>query len=177
MVDSLAEYFDVVYQKDMTNQKAVADIVVDDVVLATSVPSTFLLGMEKKINTLRELYTAIPTLAPGIKWIRAESEGDGIFQSANEVEQFKTKKDIDFKEVSPATKEHKAQVVQYETTVNVGKYVTTKTSGMFTPLEKANRISKLDKLLKAIKQARNRANATEVVQGSIGKSLLDYINK
>lgn len=176
VVDSLAEYFDVVYQKDLTNQQAVADIVIDEQVIAADVPSTFLLGMEKKLNSLRDLYTAIPTLQPGIKWQVAENEGAGIFQAANDIEQFKTKKDIDFKEVAPATKEHKAQIVQYEVVVNVGKYVTTKTSGMFTPLEKANRISRLDKILKAVKQARNRANATEVVRGKIGKSILDYIN-
>jgi len=176
-VDALAEYYDVVYQKDLTNQQAVADIVVDGKVLASNVPSTFLLGMEKKLNSLRDLYTAIPTLQPGIKWEQASDAGEGVFQSANDVEQFKTKKDIDFKEVAPATKEHKAQIVQYETTINVGKYVTTKTSGMFTPLEKANRITKLDTLLKAVKQARNRANGTEVVKGNIGKVILDFINK
>ena len=176
VVDSLADYFDVVYQKDLTNQKAVADIVIDDTVIASDVPSTFLLGMEKKLNSLRDLYTAIPTLQPGIKWTVAENEGAGVFQAANDTVQFKTKKDIDFKEVSPATREHKAQIVQYEAVVNVGKYVTTKTSGMFTPLEKANRIARLDKILKAVKQARNRANATEVVTGKVGKSILDYIN-
>jgi len=177
VVDALAEYYDVVLQKDLTNQKAVADIVIDDEVLAYGVPSTFLLGMEKKLNGLRSLYEAIPTLQPGIKWDAAPSAGAGVFQSGNDVEQFKTKKDVDFKEISPATKEHKAQIAQYETVKNVGKYVTTKTSGMFTPLEKANRIAKLDKLLKAVRQARNRANATEVVSGKIGKTILDFINK
>lgn len=177
VVDALAEYFDVVFQKDLTNQQASADIVVDGKVLAENVPSTFLLGMEKKLNNLRNLYEAIPTLQPGIKWQPAPDAGAGVFQAANDTVQFKTKKDIDFKEVSPATKEHPAQVVQYETTVNVGKYTTTKTSGMFTPLEKANRIARLDKVLKAVKQARNRANSTEVVKGKIGNDILDFINK
>lgn len=176
-IEALAEYYDVVFQKDLTNQQALADIVIDDEVLVKDVPSTFLLGMEKKLNSLRDLYTAIPTLQPGIKWEVATDAGEGIFRTANDVVQFKTKKDIDFKEIAPATKEHKAQVVEYETTLNVGKYVTTKTSSMFTPLEKATRITKLDTLIKAIKQARNRANATEVVTGKIGKVLLDFINK
>lgn len=176
LVKPLSTYWDVVLQKDLTNQIAVADINIGDKVLAKDLPATFLLGMEAKLNELRKVYSAIHTLAPGITWEKDEQEKAGVFRTKHDTTAFKTEKDLEFKIAAEATKEHPAQVAQLEKTKNVGKYVITRWSGMLTPLEKANRIERIDVLLDAVKQARQRANSAEVVRGRVGETLLDFIN-
>lgn len=175
LVDPISRYWDAVLQKEATNQTAKADLIIDGVTIATGVPATFLLGMEKKLNKLRELYESIPTLAPGINWTRDEAKGVNIFR-ADDTVQFKTKKDIEFRTAAEATKEHKAQVIQMETTVNTGKYTTTKWSGMVTPYEKAEMLERFDAAIVGVKRSRMKANNVDVVKVNIGKDILDYIN-
>jgi len=176
LVKPLADYWDVTLQKDSANQKAMADIMLDGKCLAQNLPATFLLGMETKLNNLRKLYEAIPTLAPGITWDVDEQERTGTFKARNDQVSFKTEKDMEFKEASPATKEHPAQIAKMERTRNTGKYTLTKWSGMLTPLDKAERLNRLDQLLNAVKQARQRANSVEVKNASVGADLINFIN-
>jgi len=176
LMPALADYWDVVCQKDAANQAAAADIEIDGKTLIATLPATFLLGMETKLNNLRKLYEAIPTLAPGITWDTDEQQRPGVFKARNDIVSFKTEKDMEFKEASPATKEHPAQIAKLERTRNTGTFTTTKWSGMLTPLEKANRLTRLDKLLNAIKQARQRANSVKVENADVGRTFLDYIN-
>jgi hypothetical protein len=176
LMKPLASYWDVVLQKDLSNQNALADLVVDGNVLAKDLPATFLLGMESKLAQLRQLYEAIPTLQPGFTWEVDPQQKDGIFRTRDDQITFKTEKDVEFRVASEATKEHKAQIVQLERTNNVGKYTTAQYSGMLTPADKAARLARIDVLLGAVKQARQRANATEASKAHVGEVLLDFIN-
>jgi pheromone shutdown protein TraB len=91
---------------------------------------------------------------------------------------FKTKKDIEFKVAYDATKEHPAQVVPVDITVNVGKFTTKKWSGKLSSLEKAKILTRLDALIKATKRARMRANEVKVdTNAKIGEKLLNYIHR
>ena len=132
--------------------------------------------METKLGNLRKLYEAIPTLAPGITWDVDEQERAGVFKARNDVISFKTEKDMEFKEASPATKEHPAQIAKMERTHNTGTFTLTKWSGLLTPLDKANRLARLDKMLIAVKQARQRANGVKVENAAVGAFILGYIN-
>lgn len=80
-LNHVASYFDVILQKEMTNQTAVADLVVDGVMFATKVPATFLLGMETRIKALRALFEAVPTLPPAIAWVPDTNSGPGHYRS------------------------------------------------------------------------------------------------
>jgi len=178
LMDHITNYWDAVAQKDATNQQAKADIVIDGTVLAKDLPVTFLLGLETKINDLRKVYDAIPTLAPGIKWNKDEQASKlGVFVMNTPEVSFKTEKDIEFRSAAEATKEHAEQIVQVAVTKNIGKYETIKESGMLTPMEKAMRINRLDKLLNAVKKSRQRANSAPIVNISCADALLSYINK
>jgi len=172
----IADYWDVVCQKDSANQTATSTITLNNKHITGQLPATFLLGMETKLNNLRKLYEVIPTLAPGITWDVDEQERPGTFKARNDVVSFKTEKDMEFKEASPATKEHPAQIAKLERTRNVGTFTTTRWSGMLTPLDKAQRLDRLDQLLNAVKQARQRANSVKVENAKVGKELLDFIN-
>jgi len=169
-------YFDVVFQKERTNQIAKADLIVDGNVLATDLPATFLLGMETKLKNLRELYEAIPTLAPGIKWELDENLGRGIYQSRTPDIKMKTAKTFQHKVLTQPTDKHPAQIEKWEAQVNVGKYTVTTQCSMMTPAEKSRLIGNIDKLIQGCKQARQRANCAEIMTGNIGKIIFDFIN-
>lgn len=178
VVPHIAKWYDSVLQKDLTNQLAMADIVVDGTTIVADVPATFLLGMETKLNELRKLYESIPTLAPGIVWVTDESNAKaGVFTTPNQVKQFKTEKVIDFQVVVEPTEFHPAQIKEVSKVVNIGEFLTTRWSGMMTPVEKARRLDKLDTLLVAIRKARQRANDTKLVDRKVGQVLLDFINR
>jgi len=174
--DFVTRYLDVVLQKESTNQNAKADIEVDGVVLAKDVPATFLLGLESKLKQLRDVYSAIPTLPPGIKWIPDTTKEEGIFMSEKPEEQFKTEKVIVPQILYEATKEHPAQVDKIVESKNVGKYSKTLWTGTISSAKKSALLGKIDKLSRAVKKARQRANTEVVVKRTIGKELFDYIH-
>lgn len=175
VVDAVAQYWDAVLQKDLTNQKASADIVVDGVTIATSVPATFLLGLEKKLVELRKLYESAHTLPPGKNWVRDEQEKQGVYKSTDEEIQFKEEKTPKFITIAEATERHPAQVTERMEVTKIGKYVTTRQSGLLAPLDKAMRISRIDKLILAVKKSRQRANQQEIEKRNIGADLFNYI--
>lgn len=173
---AVARWLDVVLQKESTNQRAVADLVIDGEVLATAVPATFLLGLENKVKRLRDMYQHIPTLQPGVRWEPAPDQGDDVFSAADEIERFITQKQTKSTVLYEATKEHPAQIDKWTEDVKVGRYLISATSGMITPARKAEILERLDKLGQAAKAARMRANATEVEKASIGQTLVRYVN-
>lgn len=179
IVPHVADWYDAVLQKDLTNQTAKGDIILPcGKVLAESVPATFLLGLESKLTALREVYMRIPTLAPGIPWATdASNEKANVFHTPTPSKTFKTEKILDFQVVVEPTEHHPAQIKEVMKVSNVGSYLTTKTSGMMPPAEKARRIDNLDTLLVAVRKARTRANSATLISGHIGKTLLDFINK
>jgi hypothetical protein len=168
-------YLNAVLQKEKTNQAATADIIIDGATIAEGVPATFLLGLETKLKQVREVYAKIPTLAPGIEWIEDTDKGDGVFKMANPEETYRTEKIIVPQIMYDATKEHPAQVDKIEEVKNVGKYTKNVWSGMMTSAQKSAILGKIDKLMRAVKKARQRANNTEIVKAEIGQALFDYI--
>lgn len=169
-------YFDAMLQKEATNQAATADLVVDGVVIGAGLPATFLLGMETRLKHLRAAYEVIPTLQPGVEWVLDESQGAGVYKTDKPAEKLKTETVIEAVVLYEATKEHPAQIKEVSNVKNVGKYVQTIWSGMITPAEKSALLGRIDKLIRAFKQARQRANTTEVVKRSIGAELFAFID-
>lgn len=173
--DFIVQYFDAVLQKEKTNQVAVADLVVDGVVLAPALPATFLLGMETKLRAVRLMYEQAPTLPPGQKWEEDKDTGKGIYKTKLD-DKLKTAKTFQHKVLVAPTDKHPAQVEKWEESVPVGRYITTAQYGMLTPAKKSHLIGQVDKLIQACKKARQRANCADVVNAEIGKSIIDYIN-
>ena len=169
---------DAFVQKEATNQMARADFVVDEKVLIAAMPGTALLGLEGKLTELRAVYEAIPTLSPGPTWL-ADRDRDAkgrVYRSENPDVTFRTRRVIKPVIMAPATREHPAQVQAVNEDVPVAKITTQHLSGMITTAEKSDLLARLDKLIRAAKRARQRANNTEVVKATIGKILFDYIH-
>lgn len=173
--DHISRYFNAVYQKEATNQVASSDLVVNGTVLASQVPATFLLGLETKLKKIEEMYKAIPTLPPGIEWNYDPTLG--AYKMENPEINMKTAKTFQHKVLYEATDKHPAQIEKWEETVNVGKYVRHVWSGMFSSADKAEVLQRIEDLIKAVKEARMRANNVDVIgHGNIGNALMDYIN-
>lgn len=172
----IAKYLNAVYQKECTNQSASADLTVDGQFIGVQVPATFLLGLETKLKDLRNMYLAIPTLPPGIKW-----EFDEALNAYRMVEpevKMKTAKTFRHKVLYEATKEHPAQIEKWEENVNVGKYVRNVWSGMISSSDKSKILMRLDKLIRAVKKARMQANDIKVEDhNNIGVKIISYINE
>ncbi len=169
-------YFDAILQKEATNQTATADLIVDGTTIGLALPATFLLGMETRFKHLRTAYEVIPTLQPGIEWVKDESQGEGIYKTSRPSEKLKTETIIEAVVLYEATKDHPAQIKEVSNVKTVGKYSQTTWSGMITPAEKSSLLGRIDKLIRAFKQARQRANTTEVVKRSIGAELFAFID-
>lgn len=172
----IVRYLDAVLQKERTNQEARTDLVVDGVTIAKDVPATFLLGLETKLKTVRSVYESIPTLQPGVRWEKDESQGANVYKRVHPEEKFRTKKNMKNHVVAAATKEHPAQVQVYNEDEKVARIVTDTWCGMISPAEKSALLGRVDKLIRAVKRSRQKANTTEVVKITIGKELFTYIN-
>jgi hypothetical protein len=179
IVSANVKALDAYLTKSKTNQTATADIEIDGVTIATSVPGTALLDLETRLTELREVFAAIPTLAPGKSWKRDEDarKGGGVYVTEFPDINYRTRKTVRPIIMSPATKEHPAQVQAVSEDVPIGKFTATTKSGMMTSADKSDLLARLDRLLRAVKRARQRANGAEVVKGKIGQPLFDYLYK
>lgn len=169
---------DAYLQKEATNQTASADIVVAGKVIAADVPATVLLGLETKLTELRLVYDAIPTLAPGPTWLPDENKRKqgGVYRSTHPDVTFRTRKTVKPIIMAPATEHHQAQVQAVSEDVPIAKITKQHWSGMISSGQKSDLLERLDTLLRAVKRARQRANATDVVDRKIGKELFAFLH-
>lgn len=175
-LDEVSKYWDAVAQKDLANQSACADVIVDGDVILTDVPATTLLGLESKLNEIRKLFDSIPTLQPGKEWIIDEGNGKAnVYMTSTPEIRHKTETVIDAKVLYEATKEHPAIVKEFSKVNVVGQSEIVTWSGMVSPYTKAKWLSRLEKVLVAVKQARQRANKQKVDIIEVADPIFKYI--
>lgn len=173
------EYFDLLYQKEVGNQTATADLVFEGSVIAEKVPATFLLGMEKRLTKLRSVLLQIPTLETHVEWKKREDIGPNIWSRKHPEEKNRTRKVPRSKVLYEATKEHPAQIEKWDENETIGRYITDFYSGNIPASEKSRMLDRLDKLIIATKKARQLANEAKVNQKEtkIASKLLTVILK
>lgn len=181
----ITSYINALCQKESTNQKAVAKILIDGEAITGDLPATFLLGMESRLKYIRSVYEEIPTLPVNVHWDKDDASGENIYKTRFPEEKLKTSRTFKSKVLVPAQfpKDGErgdslpAQIEKWEEVENVGKFVKTIWSGMLPSSQKAKMLGRIDILIKAVKQARQRANTTEVQRcGGLGQTFMDYIN-
>lgn len=172
-VDAFARLFAVTLEKDGTNLQALADIVVDGVVLLNNVPVPYLLFLEKQLVDIRTIIIKLPTLDPTETWNFDENAGAW---TSVPTETTRTKKIPRNHVKAPATDKHPAQVETYYEDVIVGYWKTVKFSGA-VPMKRVHELlEKVNKVQQAVKFAREQANSVEVhVNGKASRKILDYI--
>ncbi len=164
-------------QKESANQRANADIILDDgKTLAVDIPATMLLALERELGKLRQVYAGIPTLDASIMWRKDPAAGDGVYQAAEPTKSHKTEKTMKVISLAAATPQHKEQVITKDQDAAIGQWITKKWSGMITSATKASMLMRFDDVMSAVKKARMRANETSVITGhDIGERLTSYI--
>lgn len=172
--ESLAKYWDAVAQKEATNQAAKADIIVDGRTLATNVPATMLLGLETKLTQFRAAIAGMPTLDAKAAWQPASHVRRGVYETVHTQKTFRTDKRVKPVVLYEATKEHAAQVKEVSEDVKIGVVTKKHFSGAVSSARASEILSNVDKLLRAVKAARQRANKQPIVSVNIGKTLLDF---
>lgn len=173
-LQSLGRHYDALLQLEEANGRAKADLVVDGVTIMADVPATFFLGMETRLKTFRDMLLAIPTLEMSTKWEQDATLGDGVYRSPPGVS-MKTEKTLKSRILVDPTEHHPAQVQQWNEDVPVARIELTHTSSMITPHAKSAMLSRCDKLIRAVKKARQRANCVEVGDAKIAKDIFDYV--
>jgi hypothetical protein len=175
MAPFIVRRIDAAFQKEVTNQEATTTLELDGLKIE-NVPATFLLGLEKRLKELREVYNAIPTLPPGKEYTGDSSMGREVFRTLHPETSFKTEKTIKPVVLYAATKEHPAQVEKVAESKDVGKYTKTSYFGMLSSAQKSTLIGKIDKLIEAVKRARAKANATTVRKVKCGNEIMRYLH-
>jgi hypothetical protein len=169
---ALTRLFDVTASKDTTNQSAIADVVVDDYVVATGLSVSTPLFLEKQLTDLATVVSKIPTLDPGEEW--TEDPNTDLMATTPRVTVRSAKVPRNHVKAA-ATDKHPAQVEVYYEDVPVGDWSTTKYSGAVSQARVNQLLGRIRKLQEAVKQAREEANVTEVVDMKIGRRIFDWL--
>lgn len=170
-------YFDLIFQKEQTNQSAEGAIIIDGHVILEGLPVTFILGMERRLVKLRAMYEAIPTLSPSHEWVRASDVGKNIFRIKTPEVTSKTESIPKSEVLYDATENHPAQIEKWHENVVIGKFIKHVFSGMISPKRKSELLGRIDELIIAFKEARQRANEEEVEPKEVGQVIMDYIHE
>lgn len=173
----ISRYFDVMIQKEGTNQIACADLIIDDQVIAKDVPATFLLGLESRLKELRDMYAQIPTLSAGVSYEKADDIGTGVYRQKFPEEKLRTEAKFKSQILVPPTEHHPAQIEKWQEQVPTGKFVKNIWCGMMSSAEKHELMTRVDALLGATKKARQRANNTDILKNKIGNTIMNYLHR
>jgi hypothetical protein len=172
IAEQSTEYFDIVAAKDMANCVAKADVVVEGAVLLQQVPVTHLLFLEKQLVDMQTAIDALPVLDTAYNWTADPASGN--FKS-EVVKTTKMKKVAKPLVLYPHSPEHPAQTQIVTEDVQIGTWNTVKYSGAITVQRKKELQKRVRALIKAVKFAREEANAVEVPKVQVGKALFNYL--
>jgi hypothetical protein len=168
----LTGLFDVVATKDWGNCEARAEVVVDGEVLLTRAPVTYLLFLEKQLVDLHTFVKKLPVLDPAETWLEDSAQN---CYATEAVETVRTKKLPRNHVKAEATEKHPAQVEVYHEDVPVGYWRTVKFSGALPARRVAELLDRVEKLQRAVKFAREEANAVEVKNQKVGDAVFGYL--
>ncbi len=173
--DKVAEEYDFLLQKESTNCVAAADLALNGKILLTNAPVNFLLTLERRLEKVRNLILAAPTLPNGPKWVSDEQRGTGYYKLAEAEKSYRTRKTLFPVVLYPATDKHPAQVKESEKLETVGEYADMRYDGRMTSHDKSVLLERVDTLLREVKKTIRRANQVDVIERKAGQVVFDYI--
>lgn len=183
LVDAVARRWNLTATVDAGNQEAVADVVVptgevtpsgEPVVrrLLTNVPSTFLLYLARELDDIHKFVKELPTLDPGVAWRYDESVDAHV---SDPVETHRTQKVMRNHVLYEATDRHPAQVQTFTEDVVVGYWTSVRRSTALPQERKTELLRRVQTLRLAVKEARERANLTQVDDVEVARQVFDYL--
>ncbi len=174
------EWWNLTATKDWTNCEAKASIILDggtdnEHTLQNDVPVTYLLFLEKQLIDLRTMAGRLPTLDESENW--THDANAGLYKSGV-VKTHRTKKVPRVLTLTPTTEHHPGTAQVYTDDIIAGHWHTTRHSGAMRKSDREKLLERIDRLLKAVKQAREEANGIEVTdEPRIGEVLFDYLTE
>lgn len=169
----LQEHFSVIAQKDWGNCTARGQLIVDGVVVAADIPVTYLLFLEKELTDVRTFLETLPVPENTEHWY--EDPTTGLYKT-DPVPTHRTKKVQRPIVLYDATEHHPAQTQLITEDVIAGTWHTTKYSSGLSAVRKAQLVSRVEKLIRAVKLAREEANTMELTATpTIGEAVLGYL--
>lgn len=169
---SLTELFDVTAARDFANCNAKANVTVDGKVLLEGAPAIYLLWTEKQLTDLHTLIAALPVLDPARTWVWDEAASLWRSETAKTTRTKKVQKPL---VLYPATDKHPAQTQLITEDESVGTWEETKLSGAVPPDRKRVLVERIEKLQKAVKFAREEANASPAASLAVGSKIFDWL--
>lgn len=170
-----SNFIDVAATKDYGNHQpnAVADVVVDGQTLVEAAPVSFLLFLSKQLADLRTVVRSIPELSPEHQWIYDANRGQWVSEPTLTQSTFKQPQGAI---LAPATDKHPAQTAVYNVDVPAGTWTLTQYSGAFPHDTKRMMLDRIDKLIDAVRVARETANGVEVERvNGVGAQLTSFL--
>lgn len=171
-IESWADYNNVLLTKEKGNCVAKASIVVDGKVLLPSVPVSFLVNFEKQLDDMYKFVDSLPELPTTEVWNYDSNLGLWIDEGTNQHRSIRRKNFVVVPNSGVPEKGVAPQVREVENDEVVGTWSIQKMSGAMSPTQKANLLSKIDKVRRAVKVAREEANSIEVETQTVFNDLL-----
>jgi hypothetical protein len=159
--------------QDVGNTLAQGVVSIDDgPVLASGVPVTHLLYMEKQLDDVEKFVSSLVVLDPAQEWTL---DGNADLYRTAQTQQNRTAKQIYPVVLAPATDKHPAQVKEASRDVTIGVYTLTNFSGAVPAKVKREMLERVRAVKDAVKRARTIANEQAVEQKDFGSEILKYV--
>ena len=170
---SLSDLFDTTAQKDVANSGAKANVEVDGREILPELPVTTLLFLEKQLPALRAFVAELPVLDSAESW--SYDNEAGLYKT-EAVQTQRTQKVQEPLVLYPATDKHPAQTQMITKDVIAGFWNTVRQSGAMPRPDKERIATRVEKLLIAVKEARERANDTDAsIRPQVGAAVFSYL--
>lgn len=167
------ELMQITARKDWTNCVAKASVKIGEDVILADVPVSYLLFLEKQLTDLHTLVARMPILDSGDDWKLDTVTG---LHKTDPVQTHRTKKTQKPIVLYPATDKHPAQTQLVTEDELSGYWSATKFSGAMPRPDKLALQERIEKLLQAVKQAREAANGhDEVASPQVGNAIFEYL--
>lgn len=168
----MAPLYDIVACRDSANNSAKADVEVEGKKILENVPAVTLLFLEKQPNDLHTVICKLPELPQTETW---KHDANADCYVTEPVQTAKSKKIAKPFVKYEATKEHPAQVDVVTEDVLVGYWTTIKFSGALPRDRKRALRERCERLLAAVKFAREQANQAEAPRISVAKEVFGFL--
>lgn len=168
-----ADWMNIVLTVDTGSTQTSGDITIDGNVIMERVPVITLIFIEQQLNDIRKYYDTLPVLDTNFKWSYDSNKGCWV---TGAIEKNRSVKKNEAITLAVATDKHPAQVQLVAVDKWVGVFTETAMSSALPRDVKRAYVDRIDKLIDAVKKAREEANSIDVTERKEIKAIFDYIH-
>jgi len=170
-----ARMLDLMSTNENANTEAFADVVVDGSVIIEHAPVTFLMPFQKFLEQeVRGIIRDLPVQDPAETWALSTSSRAGIYQAPSR-ETFRQQKVQEPLVLYQATDKHPAQTELITRDVIAGYWDKTRFTGTISQSRKDDLANNVERLIDAVKVAREEANSIDVDDKPVGDAVFNFL--